>query len=685
MSNLKSFNNIKLAWIRTLSGENADYRNLQRIEIDSFGWAEDDNLLQLQKELTESAFSPSPTTKIYLPKPSGLLRPITLLRVRDTIVYQAIANVLAEKARRRLSRYYFDMVFSNILTSAGYSHFYKRWKFGYSKLNLAKKQAFGKGYVWLGELDLTSFYDLIDHDLLREILTKFYDDDEVLQLLFSCLSEWTIHPRGLGLKHSHGIPQGPLPSSFIAECVLHSLDRKVTKLTNSVYLRYVDDITIMSANEKDARKQFGRIEILCRELGLVPQVKRPIQELNDIEGLIFDEPSLMQSSTDFPSSLSKKQNDAVRKIFLGCFHSGRLRNKEGQLVTKLNYSLFRMNPDRRILDKVLNLLRTMPCVTNAINYYLRKFGNDRYICSCLFDYLESNPIYDFVSANCLETIYLGCVKGQFGKLRNTCSKFLSEKHRIILRSAAVKILGLRKVHTKYLQRMVAKSNDVYLTEHLLFALCNVLSDTDKEQVLNKFIRVQNPYIALTSAYLLTSNNLKLLGTLADINTWATPILSSKGLTKRRVTGDKVGEILKKRYGVTLPLGFSFRKVLNRRQYKQALLHLNMAEGGFATSRSFWVTQMDNFNQILLFVVYKKLGMSIAWDNIFGSLSSPHLRSRLANVAAVFDRCHKARSSSPVPHAYSRLLGTFSRDLKPRERDKLCKELKIAYQELIDKI
>ena len=74
MADFKSIGNLKLAWIRTLSGENTDYRNLQRIEIDSFGWAEDDNLLHLKKELSENSYNPSQATKIYIPKPSGLLK-----------------------------------------------------------------------------------------------------------------------------------------------------------------------------------------------------------------------------------------------------------------------------------------------------------------------------------------------------------------------------------------------------------------------------------------------------------------------------------------------------------------------------------------------------------------------------------------------------------------------------------
>ena len=142
----------------------------------------------------------------------------------------------------------------------------------------------------------------------------------------------------------------------------------------------------------------------------------------------------------------------------------------------------------------------------------------------------------------------------------------------------------------------------------------------------------------------------------------------------------MGEILTGRYGLTLPAGYSFRKIFNKYQYRQLLLHLNMAEGGFATNRSLWVTQMDNFNQIFLSVIYRKLGMTISRGDEFGSLSSILLRRQFPNMAAIFERCHNARLINPVPHPYSRLLGTFSRDIKPRERDKLCKELKIAYQE-----
>ncbi|MGA8849253.1 MAG: reverse transcriptase domain-containing protein [Dehalococcoidia bacterium] len=683
MAGCKSLNNIRLAWIRTLSGENTDYRNLQRIEIESFGWAEDDNLIHLQREFSGNTFSPSKATKIYIPKPSGALRPITVLRIRDTIIYQAMANVIAEKARRRLSKYYSKSVFSNLLTSTGYPYFYRQWKYGRNKLDSARKQAFNQGLKWIGELDLASFYDVIDHELLKSAISEFYNDDEVLQVLFWCLSEWTAHPKGL--KHGHGIPQGPLPSSFMAECVLHLLDRRMRKLSNSVYFRYVDDITVMSTNEKDATKVLAHIEVYCRELGLVPQLKSPVRKPIDIEDLMFPEPSPTQSSPYYPAKVSRKQNDLSRKIFLSCFENNRLNKADEQLTIKLNYSLFRMNPDRRILKKVLGLLYTLPSVAEAVNFYLRKYGADSHICNYLFAYINSEPIYDFVSAQCLVTIYEGCVAGDFSKLSKSCLSCLPKKYNTILRSTAAKIIGLRKIHTKTLLRTLNKEDDLYMKEHLLFALCNSLDNSAKENLLNSFIRGSDPQLALMSAYLLTSNNLRLRGVISGVHPWATPILVNKGLTKKRIIGDRIGEILRQRYKLNLPAGFSFRRVFNRRQYRQALLHLNMGEGGFAANRSLWVTQMDNFNQIVLTVLYIKLGMQVRRGDEFRSLLSRRLRNRFPNLVAAFKKCHNLRSSNPIPHPYSRSLGTYSRDVKHRERDNLTKVLKVAYQELINKM
>lgn len=685
MAELSSLTNMRLAWKRALSGQNPDYRELQRIEAQAFGWAEEENLIQLQAELHGGLFTANPATKLYVPKPSGLLRPITLLRIRDEIVYQAITNSIAARFRNRLKRYYYTSVYSNILTSSNYEYFYRRWQDGYRRLNQARENAFHSGQTWVGEMDLTSFYDTIDHTLLRQVLQSLGADGTSVSLLFDCLPVWTRHSSGLNLTHGHGVPQGPQPSSFLAECVLHLLDRQMSQPGTATYFRYADNITVMAINESQVRRRMGQIEIRCRELGLVPQIKRDVQKVDNVKDMGFDEPSEMRGEVGFPPSVNRGQNDALRKLFLGAFKGQRPDTRSTTTLTKLRYALFRMSPDQRLLGKVTRLLTLLPCLTDAVNFYLRKFGQNSKIRKQLLRYLHSEPVYDLVSAQCLETLYLTCTRGDFTELRKMCLKLLSTTYHPVLRAASARVLGRRKVGTSTLRRMLTKANDVFLHEHLMVAIANSLAYEDRESFLNDHLSDDEPHAAMTAAYLLTVDNLKLTSSPTSLNPWATPILTSRGLAKKRVLGDRIGSLLAQRYGLRMPPGFSFRTVFGNKRYKPALLQLNMAEGSFAVNRSLWVTHMDNFNQLLLHVAYRKVGISILWGDEFGSLSSLALRTHFPTVAVVFQRCHDARLSNPVPHAYSKLLQTFPRDIRPREQQKLYKELKSAYQEFVGRI
>ena len=567
---MESINNLRLAWRRTLSGQNYPYREHQTIELSAFAWAEEDNLTQLRNELIHHAFEPSEATKIFIPKPSGLIRPITILRIRDTVVYQAIGNLLADKARKQFSANYFKLVFSNILPARSSQYFFRDWKYCLRKLDSEKKRAFNNGNVWMGKLDLASFYDLIDHTLLRRVLLKMSMNTDVVDLLIKCLGKWTLYPKGL--EHGHGVPQGPLVSSLLAECVLSYIDKHMVSLNSSAYLRYVDDITIMSRSEKEARRQFARIELLCRQLGLVPTIKLPIHKRDKMDELMVDEPSPPAGFPNYPntaSKLDKAQNDRMRKMFLGCFQGSKLRERDN-VITRLRFSLYRMNKDKRMLNKVFYLLEELPCVYEATNYYLRKFNEDKDVGLRIIEYLDSEPLYQTVKAGTLETLFFSCVTGQYNKLRTHSLHALARNNNVILRCAGVRVLCLRNTYVARLQRLLLREDELFLRERLLFSLCDNLSQTTKETIFNQIIRGSNAELALIASYLLTRDEVKLWKSRKNINAWATPILAKFGLAKKQLIGDKIGEIIKKRYGAKLPTAFSFRKMLKMSDYRQAL-------------------------------------------------------------------------------------------------------------------
>jgi hypothetical protein len=67
-----------------------------------------------------------------------------------------------------------------------------------------------------------------------------------------------------------------------------------------------------------------------------------------------------------------------------------------------------------------------------------------------------------------------------------------------------------------------------------------------EQLLNQHIRVSDTDVSMIAASLLSKAGLKVTGNIADVNPWATPILVKQGLTKKRIVGDRIGELLKAR-------------------------------------------------------------------------------------------------------------------------------------------
>lgn len=184
----------------------------------------------------------SHATKLFLPKPSGLLRPYTLLTVNDQIVYQACVNVIADKLKPRTKKRYNKSVFGHLYAGKSSSFFYMKWQNGYRAFSQKVTEYIGSGYRHVANFDLTAFYDSIDHHVLRTFLERVGVDDDLTDFLLRCLKRWTSAnwaEETSTIYQGHGIPQGPLPSGLLSEVVLSYLDEK-GGTRGSKYLRYVD-------------------------------------------------------------------------------------------------------------------------------------------------------------------------------------------------------------------------------------------------------------------------------------------------------------------------------------------------------------------------------------------------------------------------------------------------------------
>jgi hypothetical protein len=80
--------NLQRAWRWVRRNPDAQFKAYFRELYTLYAIADDALLADLQDRLRRRVYQPKPACKLFLPKPSGILRPYTLLTVEDQIAYQ---------------------------------------------------------------------------------------------------------------------------------------------------------------------------------------------------------------------------------------------------------------------------------------------------------------------------------------------------------------------------------------------------------------------------------------------------------------------------------------------------------------------------------------------------------------------------------------------------------------------
>jgi hypothetical protein len=275
MSNLRLVydpTNLGRAWRWILSNPDAIYKGYFRSLYANYGVASTELLKDLGERLLRGVYEPGPSCKLFLPKPSGVLRPFSLLTVEDQIVYQALVNVVAERLHPEVKHRYRREVFGHLYAGCGGTWFYQKWQKSYAAFNEAAREAYAAGFRFTAKFDLTAFYDSLDHGVLCHFLKELRLDEDFTALLTKCLCHWT-SAQG-DIFHNHGIPQGPLSSGLLAEVVLQHFDRNHKAPETVRYLRYVDDIRLFARSLPDLRRMVTWLDYLSKEVGLFPQASK---------------------------------------------------------------------------------------------------------------------------------------------------------------------------------------------------------------------------------------------------------------------------------------------------------------------------------------------------------------------------------------------------------------------------
>jgi len=191
---------------------------------------------ELEKELKERRYQPSPVLRKWIPKGEGKLRPLGVPTVKDRVVQAAMVLVLMP---------IFEADFHPL------SFAYRPRRNAHQAMHEIK-EGLRSGRSEVIDADLSGYFDTIPHDKLLKLVARRVSDGTVLALIKAWLRAPIIEvdPKTRKRKitpNDRGTPQGGVVSPLLANLYLDGLDKAVNQRCElkPKMIRYADDFVIL--------------------------------------------------------------------------------------------------------------------------------------------------------------------------------------------------------------------------------------------------------------------------------------------------------------------------------------------------------------------------------------------------------------------------------------------------------
>lgn len=101
-------------------------------------------------------------------------------------------------------------------------------------------------------LDLSKYFDTLNHELLLNILRRNVKDERVIQLIKRYLKSGVME-NGVVVETNEGSPQGGNLSPLLANVYLNEFDQEFSK-RGVPCIRYADDIVLLARSERASQR-----------------------------------------------------------------------------------------------------------------------------------------------------------------------------------------------------------------------------------------------------------------------------------------------------------------------------------------------------------------------------------------------------------------------------------------------
>lgn len=234
--------------------ENRGSTGVDKVSLEEFHNDLTKNVYKIWNRLTSGSYFPPSVREVAIPKKDGSERKLGIPTVSDRIAQQVIKNYLEPRLEVEFHEN---------------SYGYRPLKSAHQAVEEVQKNV--RNYAWVLDMDIKSFFDEVDHELMMKALDKHVEEKWLKMYVIRWLKA-TVETKTGELIHREGkgTPQGGVISPLLANLYLHYvLDKWLEKNHKGIrFVRYADDVIIHCRSEEETKTILESVKIRLGACGL---------------------------------------------------------------------------------------------------------------------------------------------------------------------------------------------------------------------------------------------------------------------------------------------------------------------------------------------------------------------------------------------------------------------------------
>lgn len=215
---------------RSAGGPGVDWQSMEEFEVDL-----KNNLYKIWNRMSSGSYFPPPVRMVKIPKADGGVRMLGIPTIADRIAQAAVKRYLEPVVE---PEFHAD------------SYGYRPGKSALEAVEQTRRRCWRDD--WVLDLDISKFFDTLDHELIMRAVRRFISCRWVLLYIRRWLQAEVRLPDGRQNARKLGTPQGGVISPLLANIFLHlGFDKWMEENYPHIHFeRYADDIVVHCRSRK---------------------------------------------------------------------------------------------------------------------------------------------------------------------------------------------------------------------------------------------------------------------------------------------------------------------------------------------------------------------------------------------------------------------------------------------------